>query len=144
MKFHQILIMGLFATALTACSGHNLYLVGRKSGATGTARIVTTPFQTPGGDVSVVIQDKTYTGKWVYMANGGMVGIGTGTALSGTQSATATSTIVGAPLQGNGSILASAADGSRLRCVFNYNQWNNSGVGTCEDSKGEVYDLQIN
>ncbi len=144
MKFHQIIITGLIATALSACSGHNLYLVGQKTGATGRARIVTVPFQTPGGDISIVLKGKTYNGKWVYMANGGTVGLGTATAFSGVQSATATGTFIGAPVQGNGSFLATASDGSRLRCVFNYNQWSNSGVGTCEDSEGEIYDLQIN
>jgi len=133
----------LFALlALNAC-GHNLYLVGRTSGATGSARIVTTPGH-PGGDVTILLAGKTYTGRWVYMSNGGSVSLDTATVTSSGQTATATGAGVSAPMQGNGSIIASAPDGSSLRCVFNYSEWNSSGLGVCRDSKGEIYDLQIN
>lgn len=142
MIYRRIFIIGTIATILSSC-GHNLYFASRTSGATAKGKIVTVPGH-PSGDVSIVLHNKTYTGRWVYMSNGGMVGIGTSNIISGTQSATATSTIVGAPLQGNGSILLSAQDGSTLRCGYDYSEWNSSGVGVCQDNKGEVYDLQIN
>ena len=132
----------MFALLVSGC-GHNLYMVGRTTGAVGKARIVSQP-GSGGGDVALTLADKVYNGHWVYMANGGSVGFGTATAYSGTKVATANSSFVGLPTGGNGSILAAAADGSQVRCVFDYSEWNNTGVGTCQDSKGELYDLQIN
>jgi hypothetical protein len=52
--------------------------------------------------------------------------------------------MIGLPTGGNGSVLASAPDGSALRCVFQYSEWGSTGVGVCEDNRGEMYDLQIN
>ncbi len=118
-----------------------MYLVGRTTGAKGTARVVTAGNHS--GDISIQLAGKTYTGRWVYAPGGGSIGFGTASAFSGTQSATATSTFVGLPTGGNGSVLASAPDGSTLRCAFEYSEWGSTGVGVCQDGKGEVYDLQI-
>ncbi len=136
--------IGLLALAflLTACE-HNVYLVGRTSGVTGNSTVVANPGQN-GGDISIAIGKKTYTGKWVYVADGGAIGVGTATAVSGTAVATASGTTVVEPMHGGGSILASASDGTRLRCSFGYNDWSKTGTGLCKDSKGETYDLQIN
>ena len=132
----------VLAVCLTGC-GHNFYMVGRTTGAVGQARITSTPGH-PGGDIALTIAGKVYNGRWVYMEGGGTVGLGTATAFPGGKSATATHSFIGLPTGGNGSVLAAAADGSQIRCVFDYSEMNNTGVGTCEDSKGELYDLQIN
>jgi hypothetical protein len=52
--------------------------------------------------------------------------------------------MIGLPTGGDGSILASAADGSTIRCAFQYSEWGSTGLGVCEDGSGETYDLQIN
>jgi hypothetical protein len=52
--------------------------------------------------------------------------------------------MIGLPTGGDGSVLASAADGSTIRCAFQYSEWGSTGVGVCQDGSGETYDLQIN
>jgi len=42
----------------------------------------------------------------------------------------------------NGRILAVSPNGDSIRCEFQYS--GGSGIGTCKDSVGELYDLQIN
>jgi hypothetical protein len=140
-KMRNRILIAMLALTLSGC-GHNLYLVGRTSGATGTTRIVTAGNH--GGAISVDLAGKNYTGRWVYAPGGGSVGFATATAFSAGHSATATGTMIGLPTGGGGSILASASDGSALRCSFNYSEWGATGMGVCEDNKGESYDLQIN
>lgn len=140
MRFKGLAVVTVLLS-LTGC-GHNFYLVGRSSGASGRAHIVTAGNHS--GDIAIDLSGKTYTGRWVYAPGGGSVGFGSATAFSGTQTATATGTMIGLPAGGNGSILASTPDGSTLRCVFQYSEWGSTGVGLCQDNRGETYDLQIN
>jgi hypothetical protein len=139
MRRHVSLLV--LALALSGCS-HNLYLVGRTTGATGTASVTTAGNH--GGDIAINLAGKIYTGRWVYSPAGGSIGFASTTAFSGGTSATATGTAIGLPTGGPGSILASAPDGSTIRCVFSYSEFGNTGIGVCQDSKGEMYDLQIN
>jgi hypothetical protein len=136
----NFLLLATAAIFLVGCS-HSLYLVGRTSGAKGTAQIVTAGNKS--GDVEISLAGKIYTGRWVYSPTGGSYSSGTAFATSGPYSATATGSAVSLPMGGNGSILASASDGSALRCVFNYSEWGSTGTGMCQDNQGEVYDLQI-
>lgn len=137
------IVTALFASllVLSGC-GHSLYIVGRTSGATGTAHIVTAGNHS--GEISIALKGKTYSGHWVYAPGGGSISVGTATAVSGTQSATATATAIGLPMGGPGSIIASAPDGSSLRCSFDYSEFGSTGIGICQDGEGETYDLQIN
>jgi hypothetical protein len=96
-----------------------------------------------GGDIQISLGGKTYTGTWVYVANGGAIGFGTASAVSGLATATATGTMLAMPTGGGGTILASAGDGSTLRCDYQYNSMGATGLGVCQDNKGGVYDLQI-
>lgn len=120
---------------------HNVYIMGA-NGATGTAEVTT--FGNHSGDITINLGGKVYTGRWVYAPGGGAVGIGTATAYSGGQTATATSTFVGLPTGGPGTILASAPDGSTLRCAFSFSEMGRTGIGKCQDNQGQMYDLQIN
>jgi hypothetical protein len=115
--------------------------MGRTNGVIGTGVVPANGHN--GGDITITLGGKDYKGRWVYVETGGSVGLTTATAFSGTQSATATGTVVGLPTGGNGSVSAAASDGSVLRCVFNFSEWNLKGVGVCQDNKGETYDLQI-
>lgn len=140
--FRSIVPALLMSLLILSGCGHNLYIVGRTSGATGTAHIVTAGNHN--GDISIALKGKTYVGRWVYAPGGGSVSFGTATAVSGTQSATSTGTAIGLPMGGPGSIIASAPDGSSLRCSFNYSEFGSTGIGICQDGEGETYDLQIN
>jgi hypothetical protein len=44
---------------------------------------------------------------------------------------------------GGGNALLHAADGSGLRCQFNYNGLGSTGTGICTDDQGQQFDLQI-
>jgi hypothetical protein len=138
---HIIPLVALCAV-LSGCS-HNLYIVGRTNHLTGTAK-VTTQVGNKGGNIVIALGGKDYKGRWIYVQTGGSLGFGSATAFSGGQTATATGTMIGLPTGGNGSIIASAADGSSLHCAFDYSEWSNTGVGACQDDKGEMYDVQIN
>lgn len=125
--------------ALTGC-GHNLYLVGRSTAKTGHARIVAVGHS---GDVTMEVAGTQYAGRWVYMPSGGSFGVASTTAFSGGHTASAVGNFTALPTEGNGSILAAAGDGTQLRCVFAFNAMGQTGMGECQDTAGEIYDLQI-
>ncbi|MBI3506378.1 MAG: hypothetical protein HY059_16195 [Proteobacteria bacterium] len=134
------LFSGLALISVCACT-HNIYIVGRTTGATGTASVTT--FGDKSGNISINLAGKIFTGQWVYLPTGGSLGFASATATSGAQSATAFGSAVGMPMGGPGSVLASAPDGSALRCAFSWSEWGHTGIGVCQDNKGEIYDLQI-
>jgi hypothetical protein len=138
MKRRCALIIALLA--LSGC-GHNLYFMGRTTSKIGHARIVAPG--THSGDITVDIAGTKYVGRWLHMMSGGAVSFGTATAFSGGRTATAMGSFSAVPAQGNGSIIASADDGTQLRCAFDFNALSQSGMGVCQDSRNEVYDLQI-
>ena len=135
---------------LVACVGllasctqtRNVYLTGRTSGATVQTQVITMSGQ-PSGEATLRLNGKTYTGRWVYMSGGGSVGLTTATAVSGAHTASSTGMALGLPSGGNGTMNLAASDGSTLRCIFQYSTWSRSGVGVCEGSDGEIYDIQI-
>ncbi len=128
------------AASLGGCA-HNATFTSRLSGAVGTAKLTT--FGDSSGKIAISLKGETYTGKWVYMQQGGSVIFGSSTAYSGSQTAFATGTGYAMPTQGNGSVVAIAPSGASLRCQFNYSEWSATGVGMCQDSKGDIYDMQI-
>jgi hypothetical protein len=135
----KILSVGL-CFVVCGC-GHNIYLLSRTTGMQGTTNV---KGGGGGGPIAITLGPRTYTGRWIYAAQGGSVGFGTATGFAGGQTATASGTFVGLPTGGNGTVLASASDGSTLRCVFNYSEWSTAGSGVCQDSHGEMFDMQIN
>jgi hypothetical protein len=135
-------LAALFAVTLAGCvSSHDFYFVGRTNGVSGTASVPANGHS--GGPITIALGGKTYEGQWLYMETGGSVGFGTATAVSGSQVATASGSFVGLPTGGNGSVIATASDGSTLRCQLYFSDWNLKGIGVCQDSVGQTYDLQI-
>jgi hypothetical protein len=130
----------LLSLSLTGC-GHNLYLVGQSTGTTGHAHVVTAGNSS--GPIDIDLGGTRYTGRWVYVPEGGSVGFGNAIASSGGTTGTAFGSFTTIPTGGNGSIIATADSGKRLRCAFDYSEWGSTGVGLCQDSQGERYDLQI-
>lgn len=130
------------ALALSGCA-HHVFIAGRDNGLTGQTTVTTSAGQN-GGPFSITLGKEHFTGRWVYVANGGSISFINATAISRGQSASAFGTGLGIPTQGNGSVIASAPDGNTLRCIFDYNQWSKTGMGQCQDRHGELYDLQIN
>jgi hypothetical protein len=130
------------AGLLGGCAAnHHLIFVNRTTGEMGSSEV--SSLGRSGGDIQIALSGKTYSGSWVYVANGGAAGLAVGSASSGLATATATGTMVAMPTGGGGTILASAPDGATLRCQFQYNQIGNTGIGSCQDNKDGQYDLQI-
>lgn len=138
---HKIGKMAVLAAclALGAC-GHNVYLTSRSTGLQGTTVV---KGGSGGGDMAITLGPRLYSGRWVYAATGGGTSFGTATSFSGGQTATATGTFVALPTGGNGTVIASAPDGTQLRCAFNYSELSDAGTGVCQDSTGQIFDMQI-
>ena len=118
------------AVVLVAGCGHSLTLMS-DDGVMGTGRAVGVGGK---GTLEVLLDGRTFTGKWV-AAQGGSVGFGT----FGRQTFTTTSVDTGS----TGTALLSAADGSTLRCRFVYGGMSGAGHGECRDGAGKHYELQI-
>jgi hypothetical protein len=132
----------LYLITLCGCvSSHDFYLVGRKSGVSGTATVPADGRH--GGPIEITLGNKIYRGRWVYMETGGNADVGLASGYSGGHTATATGAFLALPTGGNGTVVAAASDGSTLRCTFDFSEWNLKGIGVCQDSNGEIYDLQI-
>lgn len=106
-----------------------------------TTIIVTTGH--PGGEFAILLRGKQYNGRWIYVANGGSAAYGTTSGFSGSRAVMASGTSLVLPTQGGGSVIASASDGSTLRCQYYFNAFSRSGVGVCQGNDGAGYDLQI-
>lgn len=115
------LLLAPIVLGLSGCS-HTLdvYLTGRASGVTAHTEVVTISNE-PGGAVSLILKGKKYTGRWVYMSGDPFAPPGAGT----------------------GTMNLTAPDGSSLHCMYQYSEWSQSGVGVCQGSDGEIYDVQI-
>jgi hypothetical protein len=139
---HRVAFLVIALPALLAVTGcaRTFYFVGRSSGVTATT---TVPAGHPSNAISFTLEGKTYTGRYAVVAEGGSIGFGNTFVTAGTHSAVATGMFTALPTQGNGTIIASAPDGSTIHCVFDWSQMSRTGVGVCQDNRGEVYDLQI-
>jgi hypothetical protein len=113
--------------AVLASYSRELYLVGRTTGTSGHGALAAAGIAQNTENLTIELAGRNYTGRWLYSANGGAV-IGSD---------------VVKPTSGEGSILASVSDGSRLRCNCTYSLETSTGIGACQDNRGEIYDLQI-
>jgi hypothetical protein len=138
MRIAKLMMLGA-CLALGAC-GHNVYLTGRSNGLQGTTVV---KGGSGGGDMNITLGPRVYSGRWIYAAEGGGTSFGTATSFSGGQAATTNATFVALPTGGNGTVIASAPDGTQLRCVFNYSELSDAGSGVCQDSTGQIFDMQI-
>jgi len=133
--FFSLVIVSLCGCAATVTfvdrtDGHEY--IG-KSGGTGRAE----------GELSALIEGSTYTGHWIYTANGGGYSLATGAAFSGRASAFGSASAVNIFAQGNGLINIRSDTGQFMRCVFNFNGMSNTGIGECQRNDGREYDLRI-
>ena len=133
-------LLAIAAIVLSGCAGHTVSLVGRSTGATAQNKF---RIAHQNGDVSFTLGGEIYTGHWVYVEGGGSIGLGTVTSFSGIQTATTTAMIIGVPTSATGTFLGVSDSSATLRCSYSFSQWNLKGLGICQDSKGETYDLQI-
>jgi hypothetical protein len=132
------LAIAFVALLLGGCA-HQVTLTPRTPGAPiGTGSAPASMGDT--GTITVNLNGRTYTGRWVYV-RGGSVGVANAFGSSGQF---ATGLGYGLSMSGPGQALLSADDGSRLRCVFTFSEWGDTGFGECvDDAAGETYDLTI-
>ena len=111
----QILVIALPALlAVTGCT-RTFYFVGRSSGVTATA---TVPAGHPSNAISVTLADETYTGRYAVVAEGGSIGFGNVLCHVRHSQRHRDGHVHCAADPRNGTIIASAADGSTIDCVL--------------------------
>jgi hypothetical protein len=88
------------------------------------------------GMLTILLDGKSYEGEYVYVPEGGFVGVGSGF-YSGSVA------VLGSPMSGGGRANLRASDGSTLRCEFHYSSFSATGIGGCEDGKGRKFDMTI-
>jgi hypothetical protein len=89
------------------------------------------------GELTIVLKEDTYKGKWVYAA-GGSFGL-----LNTYGTNPKTGTVIGVSGSGIGNALLRCNSGMNLRCEFKYSEWTGTGLGVCQDGDGKLYDMQI-
>jgi hypothetical protein len=132
--------LSVSSVVLMGC-GQTVYVTGRGSAPSGTTTISTSG--TGSGDITIPLGAKVYSGRWVYVPQGGGVGFTTATAFSGGRSATGTGTTIIGPSGGGGTVVMAAEGAPSIRCAFAYSEWTRTGAGECQDDAGGSYDLQI-
>jgi hypothetical protein len=136
----RAIALPLIAGLLAACSStYQLTLMPRTSGTLYYGEAVETGSQ---AEVKVTIDQKTYTGTWVYSAPDRATGYISG-GWGWRRSAIGGTVTVDNPSGGEAKALLQAADGSGLRCDFRGMASSRTGGGTCQDDKGLLYDVQI-
>lgn len=137
------------AAALTGCAA-KLQIIDRNTGQVHQGETIGSASR-GSGEAQAVIDGTPYRGPWIYSAKGGSYSLITGTtsatAFSGGRMATATGTgmaqAFNIPAQGSGLITLRADDSQFIRCVFDFNEWTNTGIGQCQRNDGRAYDLAI-
>lgn len=99
------------------------------------------------GKMTAEIENEIYQGDWTYSASGGSFTLGTSSAFAtgtaGSASAYGTSTAVSAPMSGGGLITMKGNKGGYVRCVFNFSEFSNTGIGQCLRNDGKQFDITI-
>lgn len=130
------LLLMLTLLALAGCS-YNIALMKRGSSevAQGTA-------SENGKTVEITLDGKVYKGHYTFVQQGFST-FSTGYATSGYHSAWGNGAGYAAASAGQGNVLATAPDGSGLRCQFAFSTSSHSGMGECQDDQGGIWDMQI-
>ena len=114
--------------SLSACTtSYSLSLLSQDGspGGVGTAQVI-------GETVTIQLNGKMFNGTYTYDGDENITSDQYGRPLGGTLVVSGS---------GDGRILASAPDGDRVRCDFQFQ--GRSGLGTCSDNAGKQYDLMI-
>lgn len=138
----QMRIITLFISLifLSGCAA-NLKLVDRTSGN----EYAGTTGNTMGGEgtVNASVENSSYNGSFIYMANGGGFSLTSATATDGTATAYGQAMTTTVSARGQGMINMRSPEGKFIRCVFDFNTFSNKGIGECVRNDGRQYDLWI-
>lgn len=158
----RLLSLLIISGFLSAWAG-KFTLIDRSDGVTYSG---STDSSTVGGtgNATLNIEGESYTGPWIYQANGGSYSFAnftgattvSGTArtvspsgpvyssnLSGLANTNNSATAFNVSATGNGMINARSLSGKFVRCIFTFNTFNNTGVGECLRNDGRTYDLHV-
>lgn len=130
-------------TILVGCARHYDVNLMSQSAVDQAHTTITVTTGHPGGEFAIVLHGKQYIGRWIYVADGGGASYRSATGFAGGRAVSASGTSLVLPTQGGGSVIASAPDGSTLRCQYYFNAFSRSGVGVCQGNDGAGYDLHI-
>lgn len=136
MRKMAVGVMAIAALALSGCA-HSVLLIPRDGGPNGVGQTDSGMGQS--GTLTVSLDGKTYTGPWVFAAQGGFFGVGSAYGSGGF----ATGSMTGVGTSGGGRADLRSSDGQTIRCQFQYDQMGRRGFGDCESGTGRKFDLHI-
>src|SRR6185312_12879488 len=136
----KMILWVLALVLLSGCAGHTVFLTGRDNGLTAQNKF---RLKNSGEPVSFTLGDNTYTGHWIYVEGPGSVGIGATSIVGNVATSTMSAVSLRMSTTASGTYIGSAPDGSTLLCTYEFSEVNLKGTGTCTDSRGENYDVQI-
>ena len=132
-----------------ACAGQNVTLTGRSTGMTSRS---TFPVEQASNGVKFAFGRNVFIGRWTYFHGVSVLDEQGASVLDAKKDDKKTDrkadkkevAAISPPNGGVGSFFGSAHDGSILHCTFTYNEGRLRGLGMCEDTGGDKYDLAIN
>ncbi len=127
-----VLITALFLSACSVPLVSSVPLVIRERGTQLTGNGIANKGR-DGGTMNVTLDNKVYRGRWQMAA---IASTGTASSIGGKPI-----TVVGSQVttSGNAQAVLWSEDGDTLHCVLVLGR--NSGIGTCQDSRGRIFDL---
>lgn len=128
-----------------ACAGQSVTLTGRSTGMTSRS---TFPVEQASNAVKFAFGRNVFVGRWTYFHGVSVLDEQGASVLDAKRddrkAERKEAVAISTPNGGVGSFFGSAHDGSILHCTFTYNEGRLRGLGMCEDTGGEMYDLSIN
>ncbi|HIJ61115.1 MAG TPA: hypothetical protein HPQ04_00335 [Rhodospirillaceae bacterium] len=145
--FRSLILLLSFVTC--GCVGQSVTLVGRSTGLTSRS---TFPVEQASNDVKFAFGKNVFVGRWSYFHGVSVIDDKGASVLDTKKSDKKVdrkddrkdTVALSTPNGGIGSFFGSSRDGSILHCTFTYNEGRLKGLGMCEDTGGEMYDLSIN
>jgi len=144
--------IAICAAALTGCAAQ-LTFIDRADGQLYQGQTGNTTSSS--GNATATIAGASYSGPWVFSQTGGSYTLGNMNTLAGgtavgtmgtataVGSSTSTMSAFTTSAQGRGLMNLRSADGSFVRCVFDFNTWSNTGIGQCVRNDGREFDLTL-
>ena len=142
------LVLSVVTLTLASCAA-KVSLVDRTNGSIHKGETGSTAGSS--GEISAIVDGKSFQGQWIYSASGGAYSLGnlsanvTSTTPMGSAfiNGNAMSSRLTMSANGNGLITMNSGDGDFIRCVFTFNTLSGTGIGDCVRNDGRQFDLMI-
>lgn len=143
MKKALIVLAGI--ALLSGCAA-NISLIDRTTGNSYSGKTIGAALG-GNGEIQANVEGTEYKGTWTYSATGGSLSLGSATTSAygsgGYATAFSSGNSMNISAQGKGLINMKSSDGRFIRCVFDFNEWSNSGIGECQRNDNRLFDLTV-